>query len=138
MFRMLAAPCYVFSDAHLGAAPASLERSVASFLRSLRGRAGSLLINGDLFDFWFEWRRVQPRGHFRTLSALADLRDAGVPVMYVGGNHDCWGGDVLTHDVGVEYHLGAWHGALGGWKAYVDHGDGLREREDRAYRRLRR
>lgn len=134
---MLAAPCYVLSDAHLGAASAELERGLVGFLRSLRGRAGSLLINGDLFDFWFEWRHVEPRGHFRTLAALADLRDAGTPILFIGGNHDCWGGDVLTRDVGVDFHLGSWTGSLGGWRAYVEHGDGLRAREDRAYRRLR-
>ncbi|MBX6333020.1 MAG: UDP-2,3-diacylglucosamine diphosphatase [Gemmatimonadaceae bacterium] len=134
---MLAAPCYIFSDAHLGAAPSALDRDVVAFLRHLPGRAGSLLINGDLFDFWFEWRRVMPRGHFRVLSALADLRDAGLPVLMIGGNHDCWGGEVLTRDVGIDFRLGAWSGPLGGWRAYVEHGDGLREEEDRAYRRLR-
>jgi UDP-2,3-diacylglucosamine hydrolase len=135
---MLPAPCYIFSDAHLGVASAELERQVITFLRHLPGRAGSLLINGDLFEFWFEWRHVMPRGHFRTLSALADLRDAGVAVLMVGGNHDCWGGDILTREVGIEYRLGAWSGELAGWRAYVEHGDGLREREDRRYRQLRR
>lgn len=135
---MLPAPCFVIADAHLGAASDVQERAMASFLRSLAGRAGSLLVNGDLFDFWFEWRRVMPRGHVRTLAALAELRDAGMPVLFVGGNHDCWGGDVLTREVGVDYRLGSWSGSLGGWRAYVEHGDGLREREDRAYRRLRR
>ena len=134
---MLDAPCYVFSDAHLGAASADLERGLVSFLRSRVGQPGSLIVNGDLFDFWFEWRHVEPRGHFRVLTALADLRDAGTRVLFVGGNHDCWGGDLLTRDVGVEFHLGAWTGELGGWHALVEHGDGLREREDRAYRRLR-
>ena len=134
---MLDAPCYVFSDAHLGAASAERERGLVSFLRSRIGQRGSLVVNGDLFDFWFEWRRVEPRGHFRTLAALADLRDAGTRVLYVGGNHDCWGGDLLTNDVGVDFHLGPWSGPLGGWRALVEHGDGLREREDRAYRRLR-
>jgi UDP-2,3-diacylglucosamine hydrolase len=115
-----------------------LERQVVSFLRHLPGRAGSLLVNGDLFDFWFEWRRVMPRGHFRTLSALADLRDAGVPVLMLGGNHDCWGGDILTRDVGIDFRLDAWSGELAGWRTYVDHGDGLRPVEDRPYRALRR
>ena len=134
---MLDAPCYVFSDAHLGAASAERERGLVSFLRSRIGQPGSLVVNGDLFDFWFEWRHVEPRGHFRTLAALADVRDGGTRVLYVGGNHDCWGGDLLTHDVGVDFHLGAWSGVLGGWRALVEHGDGLRAREDRAYRRLR-
>ena len=62
--------------------------------------AGSLIVNGDLFEFWFEWRTVIPRGAFRTLAALADVVDAGVPVTMIAGNHDCWGGDVLRNDVG--------------------------------------
>ena len=134
---MLPAPCYIFSDAHLGAGPAEHEKALASFIRHLRARAGSLLINGDLFDFWFEWRHAMPRGHIRVLGALAELRDAGLPVHMIGGNHDCWGGEILERDVGLDYQLGAWDGDLGGWHAHVDHGDGLRPVEDRAYRRLR-
>jgi UDP-2,3-diacylglucosamine hydrolase len=135
---MLPAPCFIFSDAHLGAASSVQEHGLVAFLRQLPGRAGSLLINGDLFDFWFEWRSVIPRRHFRTLSALADLRDAGLPVIMLGGNHDCWGGEVLRRDVGIDFRLGSWTGTLGGWRTYVEHGDGLRPVEDRAYRRLRR
>jgi UDP-2,3-diacylglucosamine hydrolase len=56
----------------------------------------------------------------------------------VAGNHDCWGGDVLRRDVGIEYHVGAWEGPLAGWRTRVEHGDGLRAREDRRYRMLRR
>lgn len=135
---MLAPPCYVLADAHLGAASSAREDALVAFLRELPGRAGSVLINGDLFDFWFEWRHVMPRGHVRVLGALAALRDAGIPVLLVGGNHDCWGGEVLTRDVGIAFHLGPWDGQLGGWPAHVEHGDGLRAVEDRAYRRLRR
>jgi len=134
---MLAAPCYIFSDAHLGAGAARDDRALAAFLRHLRGRAGSLLINGDLFDFWFEWRHVMPRGHVRVLGALAELRDAGLPVHMLGGNHDCWGGEILAGDVGIDFRLGALDTAVGGWRAHVEHGDGLRLVEDRAYRRLR-
>ena len=107
------------------------------FLRSLRGRAASLVINGDLFDFWFEWRDVIPRASFRILAAVAELRDAGTPVLWIAGNHDCWGGDVLRQDVGADYRFGPWTGTLAGWKARIEHGDGLREVEDRKYRRLR-
>lgn len=135
---MLPAPCYVFSDAHLGAAAPDAERGLLTFLRSLGDRAGSLVINGDLFDFWFEWRSVMPRGGYRILAALADLRERGVPVLYVAGNHDCWGGEILRDDVGVDFHVGPWVGTLGGWNTRLEHGDGLRAREDRPYRALRR
>jgi len=133
---VLEAPCYVISDVHLGHASAEIERSLISFLRSLAGRAGSLMINGDLFEFWFEWKSVVPRSGVRVLSALMDLRDAGVPVHMLAGNHDCWGGDVLR-DAGVDFQFGPWTGTLGGWRARVEHGDGLRAREDRGYRALR-
>ena len=134
---VLKSPCYVISDAHLGVASPDIERSLVSFLRGLAGKAGSLLINGDLFDFWFEWKTVIPRNSFRALAALADLRESGVPILWVAGNHDCWGDEVLTKDVGVEYHLGHWEGSIAGWKAKVDHGDGLREKEDRGYRMVK-
>ena len=134
---MLPSPCYVISDVHLGHAPASVERALLSFLRALPGRAGSLLINGDLFEFWFEWKSVVPRSGVRVLAALMDLRDAGVPMTMLAGNHDCWGGDVLR-EAGLDFMLGPLEGDVGGWRAHVEHGDGLREKEDRGYRVLRR
>ena len=134
---MLDAPCYIISDVHLGHASADTERMLISFLRSLPERAGSLLINGDLFEFWFEWKSVVPRSGVRALAALMDLRDAGVPMTMLAGNHDCWGGDVLR-EAGVNFQFGPWSGELAGWKARVEHGDGLRDKEDRGYRMLAR
>lgn len=127
----------MISDVHLGFAPEVVERSLLAYLRSLPGRAGSLLINGDLFEFWFEWRSVVPRSGVRVLAALMDLRDAGVPMTMIAGNHDCWGGDVLR-EAGVEFMFGPLNASVGGWTTRVDHGDGLREVEDRGYRMLRR
>lgn len=134
---MLSAPCYVVSDAHLGVASLEIERSFVGFLRGLVGRASSLVINGDLFDFWFEWKTVIPRRSFRALAALAELRDAGVSILWVAGNHDCWGGEILREDVGVDYVVGPWNGTIAGRNVRIEHGDGLREREDRGYRLIR-
>jgi UDP-2,3-diacylglucosamine hydrolase len=131
------APAYVLSDAHLGFATREIERSLIRFLKHLPGRAGSLVINGDLFEFWFEWRRVIPRGTFRVLAALADLRDSGLPILMVAGNHDCWGGDVLRDDVGIDFHVDPWEGDLAGWRTRIEHGDGLRGKEDRGYRAIK-
>ena len=131
------APCYILSDAHLGFAPAGVERAVIAFLRYLADSAGSVIINGDLFEFWFEWKTVIPRRGFRTLAALADLVEAGVPVLMIAGNHDCWGGEILRSDVGVDYRFGPWTGDVAGWRTRIEHGDGLRPREDRRYRALR-
>lgn len=134
---MLPTPCYIISDAHLGVADRDSERLLLAFLREIRGDARSLVVNGDLFDFWFEWRHVIPRAGYRILAALADLAEAGVQIVWVAGNHDCWGGDILRNDVGVHYLLGTWHGDIGGWATRIDHGDGLRDAEDRKYRMLR-
>lgn len=134
---MLKAPCYVISDAHLGVASPAIERALVSFLRGLEGRAGSLFINGDLFDFWFEWKTVIPRNSFRALAALADLRESGIPITWIAGNHDCWGDEVLRNDIGVDYHAGTWRGSVAGWNTLVEHGDGLRQKEDRGYRMVR-
>ena len=134
---MLPGPAYLLSDAHLGAAPPEAERTLLTLLDTLPQDAKSLVINGDLFDFWFEWRSVVPRANVRVLGELARVVDAGVPVLWIAGNHDGWGGDAVR-DLGIEYHVGPWRGSLGGWDAVVEHGDGLREREDAPYRRLRR
>jgi UDP-2,3-diacylglucosamine hydrolase len=128
----------LFGDAHLGIAPQAAEDDLLRFLRDVPQHARSLVIMGDLFDFWFAWRHVMPRAGFRVLAALADLRDAGLPVVWVGGNHDCWGGETLHELTGAAYTLEAWSGALGGWRTRLAHGDGLRDVEDAPYRRLRR
>lgn len=133
----LPAPCWVLSDAHLGVAAADAERSLLGLLSAAPGRAGSLIVNGDLFEFWFEWRHVIPRAGYRAVAALAAARDAGLPVLFVGGNHDCWGGEALVRDTGIAYHLGQWTGTISGWRTRIDHGDGLRNAEDRGYRLLR-
>lgn len=134
---MLNAPCFVLSDAHLGFAPAEVERSLLKFLRYAGANAQSLVINGDLFEFWFEWKSVIPRRGFRVLAALAELTERGVPVLMIAGNHDCWGGDVLRRDAGIDYQYGPWTGRLAGWRTRIEHGDGLRPIEDRRYRMIR-
>jgi UDP-2,3-diacylglucosamine hydrolase len=135
---VLPSPVLVFGDSHLGIAPPDAERDLLRLLREVPTRARSLVIMGDLFDFWFSWRHVMPRTGFRVLAALTDLREAGIPVVWIGGNHDCWGGETLQELTGAHYTLDPWHGQLGAWRTTLTHGDGLREVEDRPYRRLRR
>ena len=134
---MLHGPCFVLSDAHLGPAPAEAETTLLALLERAKTEAKTVVLNGDMFDFWFEWKHVMPRVGFRTLAAIAALREAGVAVLWIAGNHDCWGGEILTHDVGVTYHVGPWRGSIAGWNVLIEHGDGLRDKEDAPYRRLR-
>jgi UDP-2,3-diacylglucosamine hydrolase len=129
-------PDYIVSDLHLGAVPDSTERAFVRFLDHVGAEAASLLIAGDLFDFWFEYGEVIPGRHFRTLAAIARLVDAGVPVWMAGGNHDAWGGRFLTEHVGVRFHADPFRMTLGGRTALVAHGDGL-GRGDMKYRALK-
>ncbi|MGH7462175.1 MAG: UDP-2,3-diacylglucosamine diphosphatase [Longimicrobiales bacterium] len=132
----MAKPDYIASDAHLGAVPRERERAFLAFLESLGSEAGTLLINGDLFDFWFEYGMVIPGKHFRVLAVLADLVDAGIKVTLMGGNHDAWGGRFLREEVGVAFHTGLLRTELAGRPALVAHGDGL-GKGDLRYRALK-
>jgi UDP-2,3-diacylglucosamine hydrolase len=129
-------PDYVVSDIHLGGVPDSTELEFVRFLDVVGAEAASLLIAGDLFDFWFEYGEVIPGRHFRTLAAIARLVDGGVPVTMAGGNHDAWGGRFLREHVGMTYHTEPFRHVLGGRQALVAHGDGL-GRGDLKYRALK-
>jgi UDP-2,3-diacylglucosamine hydrolase len=127
----------IVSDVHLGSVPESTERRFRRFLRFAAERATGLLINGDLFDFWFEYRTVIPRKHFRSLAALAEVADAGVPIWFLGGNHDAWMGDFLREEIGVTLLDGPVELTLEGRRALVAHGDGVGQ-GDWGYRMLKR
>jgi len=115
------------ADAHLGDASPSLEAAFHAFLDAVPDLGDELLINGDLFDFWFEYRSVVPRRHFGTVVRLMELRRRGVPITLVGGNHDRWGGDFLRRDLGISFYGGEAELTLAGRRAFVAHGDGLTE-----------
>ena len=124
---MTIGPVVVVGDAHLGSADARDEQAFHDFLTAVPSLARRLIIMGDLFDFWFEYRAVIPRRPFRTLARLAALVDAGVRVDFFGGNHDRWGGSFWDRDLGIPFHAGAAELELAGRKAWVVHGDGLTE-----------
>jgi UDP-2,3-diacylglucosamine hydrolase len=129
-------PEFITSDVHLGAVPDRTERAFLAFLEHVGGEGRRLLIVGDLFDFWFEYGEIIQGRHFRVLSALADLVDAGVAVVLTGGNHDAWGGRFLEEHVGVEFHREHVRTEIGGRPALLAHGDGL-GRGDMRYRLLK-
>lgn len=117
--------CLVASDAHLGAVPSSSEDRFLAFLRAVPRLGDDLVLAGDVFDFWFEYRSVVLREHFAALRALADVVDAGVRVRWVGGNHDAWAGSFLRDEVGVELLDAPLVTRVGGRRAFLAHGDGL-------------
>jgi UDP-2,3-diacylglucosamine hydrolase len=132
---------YILSDAHLGADPAALEapraRALHEFLSSLPGRAETLVIAGDLFDFWFEYRTAIPRRYFETLAVLRRVREAGVRIHYLCGNHDFWLGRFLREELGIETRDGPLTLEAQGRRLWIHHGDGLIG-GDLGYRILRR
>ena len=115
------------ADAHLGQVPESVATAFHRFLDSVPQPGDELVVNGDLFDFWFEYRSVVPRRHLATVMKLAGLVQRGIPVTFLGGNHDRWGGDFLRRDMGIGYYAGAAELVLAGRHALVVHGDGLTE-----------
>jgi UDP-2,3-diacylglucosamine hydrolase len=134
---VLSLPCHILSDAHVGAAPTATADALVGFFRRLRGEPGSLLLNGDILDFWFEWRRSIPTFALPVLGALRELQASGMAITWIAGNHDCWGGDVLRDIVGVTYQTAPLRIQLGAWDMEVEHGDGLRGDADRGYLRVK-
>ena len=117
----------VVADAHLGQVPPAVAAAFHRFLDAVPDLGDALLINGDLFDFWFEYRAVIPRRHFRTVAQLERVRARDVAITFVGGNHDRWGGDFLTNDLGIAFYPGEAEVDVAGRRAFVAHGDGLTE-----------
>ncbi len=122
---MPSSPVYLASDVHLGAVPPDREAQFRRWLDHVGSEAGTLILNGDLFDYWFEYRHAVPRGHTRVLGALAALVDAGIDVHLTGGNHDWWGGSFLEDEVGLHFHREPVELDLGGLRSWIGHGDGL-------------
>lgn len=129
-------PVFIAGDVHLGAIPPDRATSFLRWLEHAAGSAERIVLNGDLFDFWFEYGSVIPRGHTRVLGALAAAVDGGVPVTLVGGNHDWWGGSYFEDELGVTFLRDPVVTELAGRRAFLAHGDGL-GRGDVGYRVLR-
>lgn len=127
-------PFLAVSDLHLGAVPDATERAFRDFLGYAASEAAGLLINGDLFDVWLEYRTVVPRKHVRVLARLAEVVESGLPIFFVGGNHDAvqWTQDVLRKDVGLTLLTDPVVLDLAGRRSLVVHGDGVGE-GDRGY-----
>jgi UDP-2,3-diacylglucosamine hydrolase len=114
----------VVSDAHLGAAPPAVEEALLEFLDAVPTLGDCLLVNGDLFDFWFTYSRAIPRRGFHVAAALARLRRR-IPIVMVGGNHDRWDSHFWERDLGLRFERDRAVFEIGGRKVLAVHGDGL-------------
>jgi UDP-2,3-diacylglucosamine hydrolase len=120
---------YFASDFHLGVPTyqKSLQREklLVNWLNKIKNDAAEIYLMGDIFDFWFEYKTVVPKGFVRLLGKLAEIRDSGIPVHLFKGNHDLWAFDYLQHEVGLQLHSGKLITTFGNKTFFLAHGDGL-------------
>ena len=120
---------YFLSDFHLGSpdheSSVAREKKIVAFLQSISATAAAIFIVGDMFDFWFEYKKVVPKGHVRILGKLAELTDNGIPVHFFVGNHDLWMKDYFQKEMNVQVYFDHKTFEWNGKKILVGHGDGL-------------
>ncbi len=120
---------YFLSDFHLGAPnyEQSLvrEKKIVQFLDEIKSSAAVIFIVGDLFDFWYEYKKVVPKGYVRLLGKLAEITDAGIPIHFFVGNHDMWMKDYLQIELNIPVYFEPKEFTFNNKKFLVGHGDGL-------------
>ena len=117
---------YFVSDVHLGLRSDKrelIEERFVGFLRSLPENAAALYLLGDIFDFWYEYKYVIPKGYSRVLGALAELSDRGVGVYFIKGNHDLWTFGYLEKEIGMSILKESEVVDIGGLRFCLAHGD---------------
>ncbi len=132
---------YIFSDAHLGAHSNELEnlkkKKIAELCELVKQDGDRLIILGDLFDFWFEYKYTAPKAHYWVLFQLSSLLEQGIKIDYVSGNHDFWMDDFFEIQLGINLYRDALDIEYEGRKIHLIHGDGL-AKDDIGYRFLKR
>jgi len=132
---------YFISDIHLGLRSPEIEREIEKklvrFLIHAKNSSDELLIIGDLFDYWFEYKRVMQKGFVRTLAALAEYSDAGKRIHYITGNHDFLHRDFFEKEIGTSVYHNPIDLSLNGKKFFLAHGDGM-VKNDRGYKILKK
>ena len=120
---------YFASDFHLGVPDfkTSLEREkrIVKWLDSIRHDAHTIYLLGDIFDFWFEYKHAIPKGFIRLQGKLAELTDAGIPIVFFTGNHDMWMFDYFPIQLGIPIYRDPQILHVGTQKLMIGHGDGL-------------
>lgn len=132
---------YFLSDFHLGApdhaASLERERTVVQFLNEIKNDAAEIFLVGDLFDFWYEYRKVVPKGYVRLLGKLAELSDSGIAMHFFVGNHDMWMRDYFQKELNIPVYFEPKEFERDGKKFLIGHGDGLGP-GDHGYKRLKK
>ena len=120
---------YFLSDAHLGSLlvkdKRAHEKKLVDWLDQVKADATVIYLLGDIFDFWFEYKTVVPKGFVRVLGKLAELTDAGIEIHFFIGNHDIWTFGYLEKEVGLIVHKKPYTVKLGNKNFYLAHGDGI-------------
>ncbi len=117
------------SDFHLGlqsgSNPLDREKKVVGWLNSIASEAKEIYLLGDIFDFWWEYKLVVPRGFTRFLGTAASITDSGIPIHFFTGNHDMWVSDYLSSECGFTLHTDPVTTIFNGKKFHLAHGEGL-------------
>lgn len=121
---------YIVSDFHLAFNPKTEEelernRLAAHFLTEIKGDADMLILAGDIFDLWYDWKQVIIKGYFPFLKKLADLDEAGCRLVFIAGNHDFWFGDFMKEYLNCQVFMKNFQTETDGKKLFVSHGDQL-------------
>jgi UDP-2,3-diacylglucosamine hydrolase len=123
---------YFASDFHLGlpagSNPLDREKRVVRWLNSITPDAKEIYLLGDVFDFWWEYKLVVPKGFTRFLGTISSITDSGIPVHFFTGNHDMWIGKYLIEECGIIIHSSPLITSFDGKKFYLDHGEDLGSR----------
>jgi UDP-2,3-diacylglucosamine hydrolase len=132
---------YFASDFHLGIPDKQTsllrEKRICAWLESIAPDAERIFLVGDLFDAWFEYRHVVPKGYTRFLGMLARLADAGIPIEVFTGNHDLWMRGYFTEELGIPVHHAPIERTYNGKRFFIGHGDGLGP-GDKGYKMLKK
>ena len=132
---------YFASDQHLGAptpeASVPREKKFVAWLNEIKDDAEAIFLLGDLFDFWFEYKTVVPKGFVRVLGKLAEIRDAGIPIYFFVGNHDLWMHDYFEKELNIPVYHKPQEFIINNNKFLIGHGDGLGP-EDKGYKRMKK
>jgi UDP-2,3-diacylglucosamine hydrolase len=120
---------YFASDFHLGVPTFEMslerEKKIVRWLDSIKDSAQEIYLVGDIFDFWWEYKYTIPKGQTRLLGKIAELTDAGIPVIFFTGNHDMWMNDYFPNELGVTVYNNPIERVYNGKSFFIGHGDGL-------------